>query len=76
MGSDGVTVVDNLFYINRFVDCFFVMDIFVQFHMSYFDPKQSRRVVQLSKIRNRYLHGWFTVDVVGATSAKLHAMAP
>ena len=68
LGGDGSTQIDPLFYVNRVVDCFFITDIYVQFHLSYFDEKASRRVVQLTKIRQRYLRGWFTMDVVRCSS--------
>lgn len=64
LGGDGTTKMDPLFFVNRIVDCFFITDIIIQFHMSYFDERASRRVVKLSRIRRRYLRGWFTLDMV------------
>lgn len=57
------TQFDGLFVINKFVDSVFIADIFLTFRTSYLDENFTV-VTDLRQIRNKYLKGWFTVDLV------------
>ena len=58
------TKIDWLFFVNRFFDIVFVMDIVVNFHLGYFDKDQRVWVLDKSKIRHHYICGSFVLDVV------------
>lgn len=54
-----------LFWINRLVDLSFILDIVVNFHLSYYDPNvgaSGTYITNLGKIKMRYLKGWFALD--------------
>jgi hypothetical protein len=57
------TSYDMLFYLNRFIDCLFFTDIWVEFHLAYMDSA-GRVVLHRGKIKDRYLNGFFPVDLV------------
>ena len=49
---------------NRLMDGFFVIDLFVQFVLGYVDSETQKVVMSLPKIRERYLKSYFIIDVV------------
>jgi hypothetical protein len=49
---------------NRLMDGFFVIDLFVQFVLGYVDNETQKVVTSLPKIRERYLRSYFVIDVV------------
>ena len=55
-----------LFAINRALDLIFICDLVLQFFLAYQSgpEKGSRWVKSLPSIRNRYLRGWFAVDLL------------
>jgi hypothetical protein len=53
-----------LFFVNRLVDILFFVDVYINFHLSYFDPNQGTFIDDISKIRCHYLKSWFLVDIV------------
>ena len=57
------TNLDALFGVNRFVDVLFVIDMVLQFKLMYYHA--NGRLVKSEKlIRQRYLNGWFTIDLL------------
>ena len=57
------TEIDFLFFVNRFVDLFFWIDMGIQFVLPYRD--NFGHEIRISKlIRNRYLRTWFFVDFI------------
>lgn len=57
--------IDALFFINRIVDCLFLVDLLIQFNLGYFESGGNKQpVYQRSKIAARYIFGWFLVDVI------------
>lgn len=57
------TKLDFLFVINRFLDCVFGMDIFINFNLAFMDKKSGKWILDITKIRRRYLKGWFIIDI-------------
>lgn len=65
------TSMDAMFWINRAVDCAFLIDIFLNFCRPYYyknkrDPTKSRWVHRRRRIAVRYISTWFTIDCVSA----------
>jgi hypothetical protein len=59
------TCFDGLFVVNRMVDVVFIFDMFLQFFLAYVDDQQGGLVIKdRSKIRSRYLRGWFSIDLL------------
>lgn len=56
-----------LFYLNRFVDIGFVIDLLIQFRLSYFSSKTGKWVVDTKEIAYHYMRGWFVLDVLATT---------
>ena len=54
----------ELYIIEWVVDCFFFMDIILDFFMAYY-TEHNELVTDRSKIIKRYLKTWFLIDVVG-----------
>jgi len=59
------TKLDGFFVFNRLVDLFFLCDIYVNFHLSYSDPKSGLAITSPLKIRNDYMKVWFWIDLIG-----------
>ena len=53
-----------LFFANRFVDLYFLLDMVVVFNTAVFDPKLNRWILDRRKIAHNYLRGWLTLDVL------------
>ena len=53
-----------MFVINRIVDLVFVADIVVNFRLAFYDVHDRVWVYHPSRIRARYLRGWFGIDFV------------
>lgn len=58
-------------YFDLLVDLIFAIDIVVNFLSSYEDPKDGLPVVDLGKIANNYISGWFTLDVLACMPVQL-----
>jgi hypothetical protein len=58
--------IDGLFFFNRLVDFIFLTDIIVCTRTPYFDEERAVMVIDLSKIRYRYLRGWFPLDLASS----------
>jgi hypothetical protein len=59
--------------VERIMDCYFFVDIFVNFRMAYIDDDllvQDRRL-----IASRYLRGWFLIDFLSTASSVLNELA-
>jgi len=54
---------DALFWVNVVLDCAFLFDMIVQFHMAFQDSAGSW-ITQLTDIRRHYVLGWFSIDFV------------
>jgi hypothetical protein len=54
---------NGLFAMNRLVDCVFIVDMYVNFHMI-FQTDAGASVTNRSAIRQRYLRGWFPLDLI------------
>jgi potassium voltage-gated channel Eag-related subfamily H protein 7 len=57
------TKLNNLFVVNRLVDCGFLLDMFIQFFLAYSDL-EGKTVIDHKRIAKRYLQSWFGVDFV------------
>jgi potassium voltage-gated channel Eag-related subfamily H protein 7 len=58
------TKMNLMFWINRFVDIVFILDIFKNFLTAYFDDYEQYWVGDHRKIAKKYLSGWFLIDFV------------
>lgn len=58
------TKLNALFWINRFVDLIFTIDIGFTFHLMYVDAESGKWVASLARIRQRYLSTTFVPDFV------------
>jgi hypothetical protein len=54
-------VFDGLFVVNRLVDLGFIFDLWFNFNVGYAD-EEGLMVLSKSKVRRRYLKGWFPLD--------------
>jgi hypothetical protein len=50
------------FYFDFAVDLFFIFDVLLQFRIGYY--VSGVKVMDVSMIRDRYLHGWFIYDLI------------
>jgi potassium voltage-gated channel Eag-related subfamily H protein 7 len=57
------TKIDQLFVINRLVDCGFICDMFIQFFLAYVNL-EGKTIMDHKLIAKRYLKSWFGVDFV------------
>eukprot|EP00937_MAST-01D_sp_MAST-1D-sp2_P004838 g4838.t1 len=55
---------DALFFVNRVVDLFFIVDIGVNFVRAFWDNDAGMWVTSRVRIARNYLRGWFLLDVV------------
>jgi hypothetical protein len=55
------TKIDAVFYVNRFVDLLFLMDMAIQFFLMFKD-RDGNLVKDQGRINTRYLKGWFMMD--------------
>jgi hypothetical protein len=53
-----------LFFVNRFVDFCFIIDIVFNFFVAIPDPADGQLIFHHPTIIRSYLRGWFTIDVV------------
>jgi potassium voltage-gated channel Eag-related subfamily H protein 7 len=53
-----------LFVLNRFVDFWFFIDLFLQFMTPYYSSERGGWVIDHTLIAQHYLKGWFTIDLV------------
>ena len=58
------STISALFVINRIVDFFFLVDIFISFRVQFPRKKGKGWVSDKRLIRNNYLTGWFAVDLL------------
>jgi hypothetical protein len=56
--------IDVLFLVNRIFDIVFVVDIFVNFHLGYFDEDGRMWILDKTQVTRHYLRGSFGLDVV------------
>jgi hypothetical protein len=57
------TKFDALFIVNRIVDALFVVDMYIQFHLMYYD-EDHKMVKHRGRIAHKYLTAWFIIDLV------------
>merc|ERR1719162_2417172 len=55
------TKIDGLFCINRLVDLGFLIDMFINFRLI-FEDISNKSVTSKTRIAQKYLKGWFTID--------------
>eukprot|EP00854_Cymbomonas_tetramitiformis_P021920 gene21920-26395_t len=55
---------DHYFYLNRLFDLLFLIDMVLSFLVNYHDPEENKVVYDNKKIVQRYLGGWFAVDLI------------
>ena len=53
-----------LWWINRAVDVFFLCDLVINFNLIYFDEKKQGFITERKRVVNRYLRGFFLIDLV------------
>ena len=53
----------GLYFINRFVDALFVVDMFFQFNIQ-FEDVSGKVIKDYGRIWKKYLTGWFILDLV------------
>jgi CRP-like cAMP-binding protein len=58
------TSMNELFFLNRVMDCIFAFDIYVSMKLAFFNQSTGNWVMNPSKCAKRYLKGWFSLDVV------------
>jgi hypothetical protein len=58
------TKLDPLFFFNRIIDCFFAVDIYINFNLSYKDEEQAKWITDVSQVRRHYLFGWAFMDII------------
>jgi hypothetical protein len=58
------TKLNGMFYLNRFIDLAFFLDLCKNFLTAYFDAEEQYWVGDSRKIAKKYLKSWFTVDLV------------
>ena len=56
--------IDMLFVINRIIDVIFYIDMIITFRLAYFDPRSGRWVREGKAIAQRYLRGFFIIDLI------------
>ena len=56
--------IDELFFVNRGVDCLFVMDMALQFFVAFWDEQQAAYNFSLKAVAVNYLRGWFPLDLI------------
>jgi hypothetical protein len=61
LAADGAGV---LFFVNRLLDILFFFDVYINFHLSYFEPIEGTIINDISRIRCHYLKSWFLIDIV------------
>eukprot|EP00898_Chlorokybus_atmophyticus_P002905 jgi/Chlat1/3615/Chrsp237S00261 len=54
----------GLFWINRLVDLLFTIDIIMNFNLMYFDPADNVWVVSRKNATQRYVSGYFAMDII------------
>jgi hypothetical protein len=60
----GKPKIDGFFFCNRLCDIVFVSDIIIQFHVAYYHDTEGVWVMDLKRIKARYLRGSFVLDVI------------
>jgi hypothetical protein len=53
-----------LFFADRLLDLFFLADIFISFHLTYFDSEKGAYESNVKEIRLHYIKGWLIIDVI------------
>jgi CRP-like cAMP-binding protein len=56
--------INALFVINRLFDLVFITDIWVNFHLAYFDNKHRVWVTEKAEIWRHYAKGWLAIDIL------------
>ena len=64
-----------LFFINRIVDGCFIFDMIFNFMLAYESEDDGLWVINHNMIANRYLKGWFVVDVLSCIPYSIISMA-
>lgn len=62
--DESVVKLDLLFFLNRFVDIVFFVDIFIQCRMPFRDEQTGHLILDVRKISSRYFKSWFFLDVI------------
>jgi hypothetical protein len=52
------------FWVDAFVDAYFVVDIIANFRTAYYDTSSGHLIINPSKIARRYIRSWLIVDVL------------
>lgn len=59
--------INALFFVNRFVDAIFLVDLVLNFFLGYLDERRGNILIKTrSLITKRYLKGWFAVDLASS----------
>lgn len=58
------TQIDFLFVLNRIMDIIFIIDIWVQTRLAFFDNVTRNWITNRKRILQRYAEGWMLIDVV------------
>ena len=59
-----MSVINALWFINQLVNILFLIDMFINFFLAYFDDEALQWIVSKRLIAIRYLSGWFIIDFV------------
>mmetsp|Transcript_9239 Transcript_9239/g.30508 ORF Transcript_9239/g.30508 Transcript_9239/m.30508 type:complete len:771 (+) Transcript_9239:118-2430(+) len=65
------TRLNALFILNRCVDCAFLVDMILNFFLSYPDSREKIWITDLKLIQRRYLKSWFFIDVISTAPVDL-----
>eukprot|EP00854_Cymbomonas_tetramitiformis_P008719 gene8719-10340_t len=69
------TSINTMFFLNRYVDLFFIVDMAFNFLLPYTeDSKGARMETRHAKIRKHYLNGWFKIDLISIIPFDLLAL--
>jgi hemoglobin-like flavoprotein len=62
-----VEVFEFAWWLDVCIDCYFVVDIVLNFNTTFFDEKSAQVVKSPKLIRANYVRGWFAVDLLACT---------
>lgn len=60
----GEPKINFLFFVNRIVDCGFIIDMCFQFFLGFTDPETNEIIYHRGRIFINYTTGWFPIDLV------------
>lgn len=62
--GDGATIFSTLFFIEVICDILFILDLFFNFFIGYYDEDKDKLIMSNKEIACNYMKGWFIIDLV------------